>query len=124
MKLDKEAVARLSGMEYALKQIKENGIENFEKEFSYRKGKGFTIPLTQREIGKYYKEALKIMQNRVCLCALYAMRDEFGFGKGRGQRFFNRFYEYLQSIGNDYVTWSEVEEVVHDEMGIHINSFK
>lgn len=111
-------------MEYALKIIKESGVERFEKELEYRRGKGFTIPLTQKEVGKYYKEALRIMQNRVCLCALYAMRDEFGFGHGRGQRFFNRFYDYLQSIGGDYVTWAEVEEVVMDEMGIHIDSYR
>ena len=123
-KPDREAMARIDGMAYALRQIKENGVEYFEKELEYRTGKGFTIPLTQKEVGRYYKEALKIMQNRVCLCALYALRDEFGFGSKRGVRFFQRFYDYLQSVGDDYVTWKEIEEAVGEEMGISIDSYK
>jgi len=122
--MDKEAVARLAGMDYALKQIKEHGIENFEKELAWRKGKNFTVPLTERQIGKYYKGVLSIVKDRVCTCALYALRDEFGFGPSRAKRFFNRFYEYLQSIGQGYVSWIEVHDVVKDELGIDIDSYE
>ena len=121
--MDKEAVARLVGMDYALRQIEANGIENFRKDLAYRKGKGFSIPMTQAQISKNSKESLKVMTNRVLLLALYALRDEFGFGKTRGMRFFKRFWGYLQSIGDDYVTWYEVEQVICTEMGIDIDSY-
>ena len=34
MKRDKEAEARLGGMDYALRQIKQNGVDEFEKELT------------------------------------------------------------------------------------------
>ena len=51
-KANKEAIARLDGMDYALRRIREKGIEDFEREMKWRNENGISLPLTQQTINE------------------------------------------------------------------------
>ena len=51
-KASKEAIARLDGMDYALRRIREKGIEDFEREMQWRNENGISLPLTQQTINE------------------------------------------------------------------------
>ena len=51
-KIDREALARLNGMDYAVRRIKAVGMEEFEKELKTRNRSGMTLPLDNKAIQK------------------------------------------------------------------------
>lgn len=60
----------------------------------------------------------------VSLMSVYVLRDNFGFGHVRTDRFIKKFNEYTESLVGGYVTWKEIAEAMTAETGLefHIRS--
>ena len=56
--------------------------------------------------------------------ASYVLRDNFGFGTKRMNRFIWKFNEYTESLVGGYVKWKDIAEAMAAETGIefHIRS--
>ena len=87
MKLSREEIARRQGMEYALKIAKEKGIEGLEQEIKRRGRTVAPCLVPQKEMDEF---TLKVKQNAtgvVTALSEMVLRDKFGFGTTRMNRF-------------------------------------
>ena len=112
MKLSREEIARRQGMEYALKIAKEKGIEGLEQEIKRRGRTVAPCLVPQKEMDEF---TLKVKQN-----ATGVVRDKFGFGTTRMNRFKDYINELADSIEKDYLTVDDVISTIRDETGIDL----
>lgn len=116
----KEDKARLAGMEYAYRQIKEHGLEYFEKELKNRGAWNISIPITNADI-ETASRAIREQTFDTMLCmSLLTLRDEFDFGKQRLERFLGRFEEKSHALEGGELLWEDYCQVIKDECGIDL----
>ena len=112
-RLDREAEARMNGMDYALRRIKEIGIEEFEKELEWRGRKNFSVHITSREAINAAEQAYK----HIRIAALITLYDEFDFDKAMLDRFNERYNDKMDSLNKGYVNWGDYENIIVNEIG-------
>ena len=120
MKLSREEIARRQGMEYALKIAKEKGIEGLEQEIKRRGRTVAPCLVPQKEMDEF---TLKVKQNAtgvVTALSEMVLRDKFGFGTTRMNRFKDYINELADSIEKDYLTVDDVISTIRDETGIDL----
>lgn len=119
-KIDREAVARLDGMDYALRRIKETGIEEFEKELQARNRSKFSLPLDNKTIQsqmEIYKA--QILEFALTL-SLATLHDEFGFGQKRAERYRDLFVTGAEYITKGYAYLDEYKQGIKEELNIEV----
>ena len=52
---------------------------------------------------------------------LATLRDEFGFGAKRLQRYIERFEGKMDCINEDYVTWVDIVDNIEEETGVKLS---
>ena len=112
-RLDREAEARMNGMDYALRRIKEIGIEEFEKELEWRGRKNYSVHITSREAINAAEQAYK----HIRIGALITLYDEFDFDKAMLDRFNKRYNDKMDSLNKGYVNWGDYEDIIVNEIG-------
>lgn len=112
-RLDREAEARMNGMDYALRRIKEIGIEEFEKELEWRGRKNYSVHITSREAINAAEQAYK----HIRIAALITLYDEFDFDKKMLDRFNERYNDKMDSLNKGYVNWGDYEDIIVNEIG-------
>lgn len=112
-RLDREAEARMNGMDYALRRIKEIGIEEFEKELEWRGRKNYSVHITSREAINAAEQAYK----HIRIGALITLYDEFDFDKKMLDRFNERYNDKMDSLNKGYVNWGDYEDIIVNEIG-------
>lgn len=121
-KVDEMNTARLQGMDYAFRQIKKEGLDEFEKELRWRMNHGISLRLTQKELDKSSIEFKQQFVAMTVCVAILVLHDEFGFGKKRLKQFENRYNVKSDSLLSDYVNWDDytalVSEITGEEFGI------
>lgn len=121
-KADDLNTARLQGMDYAFRQIKENGLDVFEKELQWRMKHGISMRLSQKEIDQSSLEfRQQFVAMTVCI-AILVLHDEFGFGKKRLKQFETRYNIKSESLLSNYVSWDDyfalASEIIGEKFGI------
>lgn len=77
-----------------------------------------TIQLTRKEY-EALKEAERMnAANIVNLIPLLILRDKFGFGKARLERYLEYFQEAVDSLNSGYLDLKDVQKVMMDEVKI------
>ena len=107
-------------MEYALKIAKEKGIEGLEQEIKRRGRTVAPCLVPQKEMDEF---TLKVKQNAtgvVTALPEMVLRDKFGFGTTRMNRFKDYINELADSIEKDYLTVDDVISTIRDETGIDL----
>lgn len=51
---------------------------------------------------------------------LLVMRDKYGFGKVRLERYIEQIFEIYDSFNKDYITLEDMHKVLYDEVGVTI----
>ena len=121
-KADDLNTARLQGMDYAFRQIKENGLAAFEKELQWRMKHGISMRLSQKEIDQSSLEfRQQFVAMTVCI-AILVLHDEFGFGQKRLKQFETRYNIKSESLLSNYVSWDDyfalASEIIGEKFGI------
>ena len=119
-KADKEAMARIAGMEYALRRIRETSVEEFAEEVRWRNQAKVGMTIRPQEINEA-SWMIKVRTLDTVLCmAMLVLHDEFGFGKAKLERFRERFNLKTACMGDDMVSWSDFRKILKDECGIEM----
>ena len=117
-KLDKYMQGRTEGMEFALRIVKDKGIEELEKEVRFRQSSGISLNVTRQELNaasnKIKDMTLDTLLSIACLC------DLWGFGKKRCQRYMDKMAEGAQYLMDDLATWEDYRKAVQDRLGFEI----
>ena len=82
-KSDKEFYWRMQGVVYALKIVKEGGVEALEKEIRMRNFLCAPIGCPEKEIRKLYQNFSQNIYVNMLSVMLWTLHDSFGFGKKR-----------------------------------------
>ena len=120
MALNKIDSARIQGMAYALRIIKEKGIEEMEKELRYRNASGISLPIKAEEVNKNYKQIIDQMITLTLTAACVTLLDEFEFTFEDLLRFRDHYERKSACIGERYATWQDFLDILKEEAGITV----
>ena len=97
--------------------IERGGVMKPQKYFNNKKAQMPNRRMeNRRDADKLVTSAYKVMN----LLALSVLRDEFGFGTVRMNRFINRMHEKLECYSKGLVTPEELDQILKDEVGISV----
>lgn len=119
-KLSKEELARFSGAEWMVRFIKEKGIEAAEKELEMRGVRGIPLAVKEGDLIRFSTREKKNTIATMILMACMTLRDEFGFGFDRMNRFIERFNKKTECLVGKYVSWKDIQETIREETGLLI----
>ena len=119
-KLSKEELARFSGAEWMVRYIKEKGIEAAEKELEMRGIRGIPLAVKEGDLVRFSTREKKNTIATMILMACMTLRDEFGFGFDRMNRFIDRFNKKTECLVGKYVSWKDIQETIREETGLLI----
>ena len=110
--------ARRDGIGYALGIVREKGIEGLEEDVRFRNISKVSVAMSEDE----YKDLTERMGKRISQVILtlaeITLRDEFGFGKSRLEKFADRLGEKADCIAGGYTTIEEQLEILEKETGM------
>lgn len=115
---DREAQARVDGMQYAVRQIKQIGLEAFERELKWRGKVRVGVCLTPEELDRASWGIKEQVYTTMRIMSMLVLHDEFGFGKKRLNQFNERFNRKVDSLAGNYATWDDYAGILKDECGI------
>ena len=119
-KLSKEELARFSGAEWMIRYIKEKGIEAAERELEMRGVRGIPLAVKEGDLVRFSTREKKNTIATMILMACMTLRDEFGFGFDRMNRFIDRFNKKTECLVGKYVSWKDIQETIREETGLLI----
>lgn len=120
-KVDRESQARLDGMHYAVRRIKEIGMEEFEKELKWRGNHRIgMVELRPEELRKATTELYQIEYKRNIIISMLVLKDEFDFDTADLRRFNARCNQKTDSLIDKFIEWDDYEQILKDENGIDI----
>jgi len=116
----KEDTARLDGMAYALRTIKQNGVEAFERELAMRGRRGLAIPVSQADLVAGSQRIKEMTLDTVLTLAVATLHDEWQFGKKRCKRFADRYSLKASCLADNLVSWDDYTQMIKDELDLKI----
>lgn len=111
---------RDDGLALAMKIVREGGAEALEKEIKVRGATGISVNLSQKELDEKLNDIKELTIRTLLAMSVACLRDEFGFGKERLQRFVNRFMQKTECMADGWLTWKDLCETIEAETGITI----
>lgn len=121
MKISKEYRNQLEGMNFALRYAKEHGIEELEAEVKRRGAYEMPLQLPRHAIRKAEEQLAQTTIETVCLMAVSCVRDTFGIGKERMERFLDKFAIRTQCLCDGDIAWEDLQEQIKEEIGLELD---
>lgn len=78
------------------------------------------IELTPKDIQKWKAESFEYVLSAIMPFSLLILRDKFGFGKVRLDRFQEAFMDLHDSVDKGYLTFSDIEDILNEETGVDV----
>ena len=78
------------------------------------------ISLTSREIEKMRRDAIATTMQIMRVMPMLALRDEFGFGKVRMERYVEKLDSIVQAYNEDRISIRDVAKTLEDEIGVEV----
>lgn len=128
MARDKTFEWRMQGMSQAYEIGKAEGIEGIGRELKMRGITGMSIAVSSSQIRKQWDTVCKGVYTNMLVCALYALKKEFGFGEKRMKRLKETFDEAVKNVtnldwmGEHYVTLEDYAIELNEECGLNLDA--
>lgn len=121
-KISKEEQARRDGFEYfaMLYKSQEVRIPIIDEELKRRAITGKPIGISK---GAELALCAGIRKNTLqasLIIAIWTLHNKFGFGEIRIDRFMNEYFKTSELIGDDYITFSDIQTALNEETGIEV----
>jgi len=117
----REDDARLAGMMYAYKQIKEHGLDYFKKELQNRGAYHIAVAISNADLTAASKAIREQTYDTMLVMSLLTLHDEFDFGTKRLERFMGRFEIKTNALATGNLQWEDYTGILRDECGINIH---
>lgn len=78
------------------------------------------ISLTGREIEKIRRDAISTTMQIMKVMPMLALRDVYGFGNVRMQRYLDKVDEIVEAYNEGYINLADVAKTLEDEIGISV----
>lgn len=120
MKMRDFEAGRLSGLEMALKIVKQGGVEALEKELKFRGKTGINTPFKLKDLEEASQQIKEMTLDTMMVLSVAVLHDEFDFGQKRCQRFIDRATKIASSLIDDMASWDDYRQMIKDDMGIEM----
>ena len=117
-KADKESMARISGMEYAVRRIRETSLEEFEKELRWRNRNRIGMTITPQEISEASNAIKAQTYDTIRIMTLMLLLDKFDFTVEQVEAFNDAWNFRVECLTDNYVEWDDYKQALKDEYGI------
>ena len=127
-KKDKEFMARMQGMIYALNIAKEKGVDALEKDIRKRGVLNAPIKYTTAQLDEFWNFLSQNLQATTMAVIGMVLRDKFHFGKKRLKEFKEEYDRKtrlavdLDWIGEHYVTLEDYAEYLNKDFNLDIDA--
>lgn len=121
MAKDKFIEGRNEGMAFALKLVKEKGIEGLEHEVKLRGLTFMPSRVTETQIKEICLRLKEDMLYKCMVLAVSALHDEFEYGAKRCTKLVDKMLKIAEAMGDDYCTMSDYVQMLEEELGIVID---
>lgn len=127
-KVNKELKWHTEGLIYALKIVKEDGIEALEKEIKMRSVLKIDLWARKGEVEKLEMELAHNLYNSMLSTLFFTLHDTFGFGKKRLEQCWEAFnknagkLDDLDYLGEYYVRLEDYGKYLNEKMGFHFDT--
>lgn len=127
-KITKEFEWQTQGLVKAQNIVKTEGVEALDRYILYRGLTRAPINVTQKQMDDFINTLGDNLFTTIRVVSLLALKEEFGFGTKRMQKFTDRFEKLtveatdMDWIGNHYVTLTDYAEYLQKENGIEIKT--
>jgi len=108
------------GISFAARTINKGGVDALKKEIKFRNISQYPGRLSIKELNEGLAEIKAYLIKNMLVMSLMVLRDEYGFGASRLQRFKDRFMLKTDVLLDDYATWEDYEQILKDECGIEV----
>lgn len=112
---------RNDGLLLALKIVKEGGVEALEKEIRFRNITGIHTAMIKKELASASDHIKLRTLDTVLALSTAVLRDEFGFGEKRLERFINRFNFKTDCMLEGYVDWVDILADLEEDTGVKLS---
>ena len=119
-KLDALMEGRLQGMEFALRLVKDQGIETLEKEIRYRSRNKICLNVTTAELNAASNKIKEQTLDTFTILGIAALHDLFGFGEKRCQRFMDKMDEGARYLADDLATWDDYIKDIKEKLEFEV----
>lgn len=120
-KLEEYLNGRSDGMLMALNIAKQRGIEGLKEEIRYRGHTGINTVMTKKELEKTVAQIRDTTMDTMIILATSVLRDGWGWGEIRLQRFMDRMCSRASCLTDDLVTWKDLQESIKAETGLELD---
>lgn len=126
-KKDKDFELRMSGILYAYKMVKENGLEELEKDIKMRGVLRAPLSYSKGDIDKFLEYLKTNFYHSIMSVACIALENAFGFKKVRLKRFKEAFAKATTDmmdfdyIGENYVTLEDYAVYLNKEYDLDVD---
>jgi len=120
-KVTKEQLARLEGMKYAYEFVKNHSVEELKKEIDFRGATNLPFSISKQSVIDFEEETKQRIISTVMLMSVLVLREEFGFGEKRIDKFSNKFEENSNQLLTGDLTWRDTYEAMVEEVGFRLN---
>lgn len=109
------------GMERALRIVKNDGVEELEKEVHFRNASSIHSRLTAKEYDAGLDDIKELTIKTVMAMCVGVLYGEFGFGKIRLTRFMDTCKKAAVDLNDGLVTWPDICENIERLTDIRLN---
>lgn len=111
---------RNQGMSFALRVAERNGVEGLRQEIKARGIMNIPLEHSLKEVNEFAQRVREDTFNAVMVMAFMTLKDEFGFGNKRLERFQERFKTKTDCLAENYLTWQDMVDTIQKENGIDL----
>lgn len=119
-KVNEYMAGREDGLKLALKIVESSGTGALREEIKFRNVTQLHTMLDKKSLDKATRKIKEMTLDTVMILCVATLRDEFGFGTKRCQRFIDRMNLKAECLMDDLVTWKDFIEDIETEMGIKL----
>lgn len=119
-KINKEALARLEGMKYAYNYARKFGLDELEKDIKFRGATNLPYSVDRRQVINFQEETKERILSTVMLMSVLILREEFGYGRKRIEKFSEKFKENTEQLQSGDLTWKDTYEAMVEEVGFSL----
>jgi len=119
-KINKEALARLEGMKYAYNYACKFGLDELEKDIKFRGATNLPYSVDRKQVIDFQEETKERILSTVMLMSVLILREEFGYGRKRIEKFSEKFKENTEQLQSGDLTWKDAYEAMVEEVGFSL----
>ena len=103
-----------------VRYVKEHGLEEAEKELERRGVRHIPLGVKEQDLKNFSEREKRNTIATVLMMSAMVLRDEFGFGRDRMNKFIDRFNKKTSCLVEGYVYWKDMQQTIAEETGIFI----